>query len=147
LGKPDNDPKSISFDAPFFGVEIDGLFDKVIDVLAADIPASDEEMDGLLNKTLDALMHAGVLSGSPDEVADAIEPAAPKVAAQVRSLKDAEAVTTYINLLIAVINLILLLSNTFHHTPAPGMTQQIIFNITNVTNPPAPLSHPPVPPG
>lgn len=80
MGKPDNDPKSISFDAPFFGVEIDGLFDKVIDVLAADIPASDEEMDGLLNKTLDALMHAGVLSGSPDEVAPSLpDPPGPNI--------------------------------------------------------------------
>lgn len=88
--------------------------------------------------------------GSPEKLAEATEPTAPKVAEHVRSLKSPEAVTAYINLLIAVISLMLQLSNVFHHPPPPGTTQQITININvtnapvsvNVTNPPPlPMQH------
>jgi hypothetical protein len=142
LNKPRDNPISVLLPATFGGVDLDEILSNLLDQLAGHIAPPQEELDALMNKLIE--WASGEHVGTPDELAAAIEPTAPNVAEKVRSLKNPEAVLAYINILTAIMQLILLFSNTLHHPPPPGTTQQIVFNIqtTNVTN----LPPPPAPP-
>lgn len=111
------------------------VFDQMIDDFARDVPP--EELTKSMEAFLDLLIDIASIESQPEELAQAIEPSAPKVADRVRSLNSPEAIAAYINLLIAVLTFMLFVGKTFHRPPAPGVTQQITINITNVNNPPS----------
>jgi hypothetical protein len=109
--------------------ETEQIFDFIIDQFAGDVQPSDEYVDALIDVLMNQILTEEM---SPAEAADILEPTSPKIAAQVRSLKSPEAVVAYINVVVAILQLILAMMNLANQ-PTRATPQQIVINIQNST--------------